>query len=129
MSDDCCSPAPPPPQVPRELHPFVYRRSADGYETSLLLVLHSSGSDAHSSLRSLRAVVDGLPQTSVLAVTGPYPLAAALLGMGDDQSGSGVTGDSESNGNLKDAATWLPVVDTERREALPVPAFRRRDGQ
>ena len=104
-------------QVPAELHPFVFRPSPDGYQSSLVIVLPGNGSDARQALASFEAVLGNLPQTSVLAVTGPYPLAPIL---GTDSSGS----------ISIDAATWMPVIDVESKEPLPPAVFRRtlRDG-
>ena len=51
--------------------------------------------------------LDHLPQTSVVAVTGPYPIGSALGGKDVD----------------KHAATWFPFVDMQRQQALPDPPF------
>ena len=92
----------------------MYRPSPDGYETSLVVLLHGGGSDAAESLQALDSLLGGLPQTSVLSVNGPFPLAAVL--------GGGTTS-AESGLPSENAATWLPVIDMERMEPLPVPTF------
>ena len=97
-------------QIPSELHPFVYRPEPNGHETSLVILIHGKGADAHQCVQSLESLVGGLPQTSVLAITGPYPLAAVL---GPDAPGA----------LSPHAATWFPVVDLERTEVLPEPTF------